>query len=639
MNDLIQKYEDNTIWNHLVVYDFANKNHRNFAPLFEHIKNKLQNIKFSDGILGFYELKKAHRFYQFFNNLYLIVPKESQQWISTQNNQLWNIINSDFIKSNLNKLKKNFKNQELNVFFKSIFGGYQRNYIKKEKIVEKINEIKYQFEKNSKKIKAYYYFPESKKHILENFSALTISKAKKAANKRGWNGYYFTLNSDNVYKLLTYISHRKVRQQIYNKFNKSMNNCYFQIENQKLLNKSLILKKKLANYYGYNDYSDLVTSKYIITLNQTQKLLDKAKKQINQLITYYYELMQDMFKEDGYLNEDMQPWDFSYYKRKLKNKYYINTKIEEYFQFDITFPKILKQMEKLFNVSIKYINTVQKNQIYEVKDKFNNRKSAYWIVAPYLRKNEKTAYEIDLVDYANLGNNYIPWVQFIYLNLNKNGKMSFINIKNTIHEIGHAFHSFFSQNETLKETFAWDLIELPSQFLENLAYRYNFMAKISSSNYFSKKIFKQEIKNYTFNDIFYLNEKIIDFKTAFELNKNIKPYSNKKIIKQITLKRHAVGNYYNPYFESENFFNSYEIDYFSNYVYFFSENIAKQLNLIYKEKDFRQIFNNFDLDKKTFKEFIQSNIKITEINLEKMLNYNIFDIEPPRLEEHELLLQ
>lgn len=624
MTDLVQKYDDNTIWNELVNYDFSNRNHRNFAPVFAHIKEKIQNIQLADGIFGFYEWKKSHRFYQFFNHLSLLVPRESKQWISTQNDQLWEVITSDSVQSLFKKLKKNLNSQELEVFFKNLFGGYQRNSTEKEKIVEKIDEMKTQFEKNSKKSKAYYYFPESKKYILENFSSLTLSKAQKAARKRGWNGYCFTLNYDNMYKLLTYISQREIREEIYHKFSDSMKTCQFQTENQKLLNKSLILKKNLANFYGYKDYSDLVASKYMVTLNQTQKLLDETERQVNEMMTYSNNLMQDMFIEDGFF-DDMKPWDFSYYQRKLKNKHVINTKIEDHFQFDITFPKILKQMEKLFNVSIKYINNVNDNQVYEVKDKLNDRKSSYWVVAPYLRKNEKTAYEMDFVEYANLGNNYIPWMQFIYLNLSKNGKMSFLNVKNTIHEIGHAFHSFFSQNEKSKETFGWDLIELPSQFLENLAYRYEFLSKVTSSSYFSKKIFKQEMKNYTFNDIFYLNEKIIDFKTSFELNKNVNPYSNKKIIKQMTLHRHSVGNYYNPYYETEHFSNSYESDYFANYVYFFSENIAKQLNLIYKEKDFRRIFKNFDLDKKSFKEFIQSNIKITEIDLEKMFNYNLFD--------------
>lgn len=624
MTDLIQKYENNKIWSELVCYDFSNKNHRNFAPVFSHIKEKIQNIQISDGISAFYEWKKAHRFYQFFSNISLIVPNESTQWLSTQSNQLWEVISDDNIKSTFKKLKKTLNNQELNIFFKNIFRSYERNSDKKDKIIEKIDEMKSQFEKNSKKSKTYYYFPESKKFILKGLSSLTLSKAQNAARKRGWNGYYFLLNYENVSKLLTYISERDIREKIYQKFNLSMNTCQFQNENQKLLNKSLILKKELANSYGYKDYSNLVASKYMVTLNQTQKLLEETERQVNDLMINSKNLMQDMFDTDGYL-DDMQPWDFAYYQRKIKNQYFVNTKIEEHFQFDITFPKILKQMEKLFNISIKHVNTVKGNEIYQIKDKTNDKKSSFWVISPYLKKNDKTAYELDIVDYANLGNNYIPWIQFIHLGLNKHGKMSFLNVKNTIHELGHAFHSFFSQNEKDKERFGWDLIELPSQFLENLAYRYEFMSKVSSSKYFSKKVFKQEVKNYTFNDIFYLHEKIIDFKTSFELNKNVNPYSNKKIIKQMTLHRHSVGNYYNPYYETEHFSNCYESDYFANYVYFFSENIAKQLNLIYKEKDFRKIFKSFDLEKKAFKEFIQSNIKITDIDLEKLFNYNIFD--------------
>lgn len=623
MNDLIQKYEDNSIWLELVNYDFSNKNHRNFAPLFEHVKNKVSTLSIALGIQSFYEWKKAHRLYSFLRHVYLIVPKESNQWITTQNESLWEIVGGDNSYNLFRKLKNQLKTPELTFFFKSIFGGYKKNSIEKDKIVEKINETRILFEKNITKSKTYYFIPKSKKYILKNFSSNTLFKARGAAMKNKLDGYYFTLNYTTVYKLLTFIPYREVREEIFKKFNESMHSCEFQSENQKLLNKGLILKKNLANYYGHKNYSTLLASKYMVTLNQTEKFLNESERQINEIMNKSTDLMLTMLKEDGF-NDTIQPWDFSYYQRLLRAKYFVDTKIEEHFLFDVTFPKILNQMEKLFNVSITYLNTVQQNMIYEIKDNLNIKKSSYWIIAPYARKNT-TAFEMDFVDHANLGKDNIPWIQFIYLNVAKNGKMPFLTVKNTIHEMGHAFHTFFSQNEKSKETFGWDLIELPSQFLENLAYRYEFLAKITSSPYLSKKLFKQEMKNYTFTDIFYLKEKIIDFKTSFELNRNVNPYSNKKIIQKLTDNRHSVGNYYNPFYEAEHFSNSYESDYFSNYVYFFSENIAKQLNLIYKEQDFRTIFVKFDLDKKSFKKFIQSKVNVCDVDLVQMFSYNLFD--------------
>lgn len=623
MVDFLQQYDENKIWKTLVTYDFSNKNHRNFTSLFHHVKQKLQLLTVADGILAFYEWKKAHRLYQFFNNIELFVPRESTQWIFTQNEQLWDVVAGDHVNQLFKKIKKVIKNPELQNFYKDMF-GYQRNFAQKEKIVEKIEETKTLFEENSKNSKAYYYFPESKKYLLDNFSSVTLSKAKKVAQKKGWNGYCFILNYNNVYKLLTFISDRNTREKIYHKFNASMKKCEFQLENQKLLNKGLILKKQLAQCYGYKNYSDLVTSKYMVTMYQTEKLLEETEKQMQLMMAKPNSIMLDLFKKDGF-NDNMKMWDFSYYQRKLRNMFIANTKIENHFQFDITFPKILKQMEKVFNVSIQCIDKVKGNEIYQVSDNLDKTKVAYWVIAPYSRKNEKNPYEIDFVRYAQLGKDFVPWIQFMYLQLNKNGKMNFLNIKNTIHELGHAFHSFFSNNENGKKNFGWDLVELPSQFLENLAYRYDFMAKITSSNYLSKKLFKREIQNYTFNDILYLYEKVIDFKTSFALNKNINPYSNKKIIKQMTLHRHLVGNYYNPFSETEHFSNSFETDYFANYVYFFSENIAKNLNLIYKEKDFRTVFKNFDLDKNKFKEFISSHMKVTDIDLVKQFDYSLFD--------------
>lgn len=623
MLDFLQQYENNTIWETLITYDFSNKNHRHFSSLFQYVKQKITSLKVSDGMNGFYQWKKAHRLHQFFNHLDLIVPKESKQRLLTQNEQLWEVIAGENTKQLFKKVKKFIHSQALDNFYKEMF-GYEHHCIKKESIVEKIEETKSLFEKNSKQSKAYYYFPESKKSILNNFSSLTLSKAKKVAEKKGWNGYCFILNYINTYKLLTYISDRTTRKKVYNKFVNSMNNCDFQLENQKLLNKGLILKKQLAQCYGYKNYSDLVTSKYLITMNQTEKLLNNTEQQMHFIMEKSNNIMLDLFKKDGF-NDNLQVWDFSYYQRKFRNMYIANTKFENHFHFKITFPKILKQMEKLFNVSINYIGTFNNNETYQVTDNVDKRKSAYWVVNVHSKKNIKTAFQSDFVRYANLGDQYVPWMQFIHLNVNKNGKMGFVNVKNIIHELGHAFHSFFSKNEKGKDNFGWDLVELPSQFLENLTYRYDFMSKISSSSYLSKKLYKREIQNYAFNDVLYLNEKIIDFKNSLLLNKNLNSYSNKKNFKKITLDCHLVGNYYNPFYETEHFSNSFESDYFANYVYFFSESIAKNLNLIYSENDFRQVFKNFSLDKNCFKNFIASHMNVTKIDLVKMFDYSLFD--------------
>lgn len=623
MTDLIQKYDNNTIWKDLVNYDFSNKNHRALAPLFSHIKEKLNRIQVTDGISAFYELKKSYCFYRFFLSLDLIVPNESKQWITTQNEKLWEFINNPKIKKVFYTIKKNIHNEEYNVFFKYIFDSYEHNTAEKAKIVDTIDTIKIQFEDNIKKNSSYYYFPRSKKHILNNFKKTTILKARREAKKKGWDGYYFRLNDDNVYNLLIYISDRETRKEVYNKFIHFMNTCRFQTENQKLLNKALILKRNLANAYGYNDYSHLVASQYTLSFQENQKIIELTKKQLSAYTSHYQSLMQKMLIADGF-SDGIKPWDLAYYEKKLNSQYIVHTNLENFFHFDKTFPKILKQMEKIFQVSIRYSNTVNGNQVYEVKDKIN-KKTAYWILSPYAKKKETSPYEAELVEDTQIGEHRIPLIQIIHLHLNKNGKMSFSNIKDTLHEIGHAFHSFFLHTEKLKETIGWDLLELPSQFLENLAYSYDFLSKITHSPYLSKKLFKKEIKNYTFSDILYLNEKIMDFKTFFELNNNINPYSNKKNIKQMTLNRHSVGNYYNPCWETEHFVNCFERDYFSNYVYFFSESIAKQLNLIYKEKDFRYIFQQFGLDKKSLKTFIESKINITDIDLNKLLNYELFN--------------
>ena len=110
MLELVQKYEDNNIWLELVSYDFANKNHRDFSPLFEHVKNKILSLTASLGVQAFYEWKKAHRLYSFFSHLDLIVPTQSKQWITTQNDKMWDVISGEYAHNFFRILKNQLKN-------------------------------------------------------------------------------------------------------------------------------------------------------------------------------------------------------------------------------------------------------------------------------------------------------------------------------------------------------------------------------------------------------------------------------------------------------------------------------------------------------------------------------------------------
>ena len=624
MSELIQNYENNKIWLTLVSYDFSNENHKNFSPLFAHIKNKLENLDINNPMGSFHEWKKAHRFYQFFSNISYIIPNENKKWLETQTNNIWESIASEDIKLFFKKVKATVNNTELNFFFNNIFGKQQKNLIVKEKIVEKLELAEKKFKANTKKSNVFHFVPKAQRYILGDLASSVLVKAQRKALIKGWNGYFFSLDLDTVWKLLAFIPYRQIREEVYKKFISSMQSCEFLQENQVLLNKGLILKKQLANLYGFENYTDLVISKYIITEKQTLALLNESETQIDIMLGQSNTEIEKMFHDDGFTGE-MQPWDVSFYQRLYRKKHYLNNDFQKHFLFNQTFPKMLKQIQKIFNVSIKFLNNVNGNYVYHVSDNID-KKEAFWMIQPFKRKKESTPYQVNLADYSHIGaNKSIPWIQFIYLNLNKNMQMSFLNVKDTMHEIGHAFHSFFSKNEKMKENFGWDLIELPSQFLENRAYSYDFLKKISSSDYFSKKTFDAEIKNYSFADIFYFKERIIDFKTSFEINKKVNPYSNKKLIKEMTINRHAVGNYYNPFHDTEQFSNRFESDYCSNYVYYFSENIAKNLNLLFTDKEFRGLFKHFDLDKKSFKQFISNKMDVTNINLKKFFNYHQFN--------------
>jgi len=163
-----------------------------------------------------------------------------------------------------------------------------------------------------------------------------------------------------------------------------------------------------------------------------------------------------------------------------------NKIIEEYFFFEDVFPKFIDYMSKLFSIdiTIENFNAVNNKNVFflKMKDKKTKRHGTI-IFSPFNNPKKQVCYQLDLLKSDTIeGNFVVPNIQYVELQIEKNkqgkSKMSFYDMYTLVHEFGHSFHSFFGNyNDHVHQNLkmSWDLIEMPSQFLEHLVYDYDFM--------------------------------------------------------------------------------------------------------------------------------------------------------------------
>jgi len=514
--------------------------------------------------------------------------------------------------------KKSILSSWLNCFFNS--NPCQKTRRKHFKISSKLELHTKVFENNNKECFAkktnVIHVSKVKEHLLECIDDDYLVVAAKLAKSFGKDGWSFVLEADFTKNLIMMSENRTFRQMVYNKYQKINKDGAFKFKNSQVLKSILGEKHKIAKLIGKDNYAELVLSKYI--LNDTKsayKYLSLVEKQIAGTMNKINKSIQELAVSDNI--ENPEAWDKMYYYKKITDKEYSVDNCsenisEDYFSFEYFLPKLLKQFETIFDVSIvkKSWSGVNNKKVfaYDIKDNQSERTSVF-IIDPFEREEEQCFYCFELSQADTINDGFVkPSIQYIRMHLKKESRTPLYLgvLVAIIHEFGHAFNSFFSQiNDHVHKPvkFSWDLIELPSQFLEHLAYDYSFMKNLSSHKNSHRKIpeklFVKMVEREQKFSVYNINQDIQINKSKLFMHENFKPYSTKNLHKENENCLAKKGIMYNVA-EDEYMTNTdYKNDYGpAGFVYLYSAQLAYQL-YTNREHDLRKIFTTiFNPEKK-----------------------------------------
>lgn len=249
-----------------------------------------------------------------------------------------------------------------------------------------------------------------------------------------------------------------------------------------------------------------------------------------------------MIEGEKILGRKVQYWDRTYvYEKLLKQRQVDYLKVKEYFQVDEVVSKTFKWVENMFDIKIKQkpCNAWDEQVLYyEIYEKDELVSSFY--VDLYKRDNKQAgAWCSPLVTRDFSQDNKIKAKGLLVSNLpyfGKNSKFDWDDLVTFYHELGHLLH--FCLSKVNVPTFSGfneienDVIEFPSQLIENFVYEYEIIKKISElpEEEFKKlkdnKVFlaSSGILSQSINSkmdlVFYMQEDMK--KTAIEIEKEIK---------------------------------------------------------------------------------------------------------------------
>ena len=312
--------------------------------------------------------------------------------------------------------------------------------------------------------------------------------AAETAAEKGLEGWAFTLDYPSYGPFLKYSTNRELRKQVWMAYNTRAIGGEF--DNTEIVKKIVDLRIKIANILGYETYADYALeermSKNKTTVdNFIMQLLEPsmefAKKDVADVLAYA--------KKNGFEENVLQPWDFSYWSERYQEAEYSLSaeELKPYFQLESCIDAVFGLATRLYGITFEERNDIpvyhQDVKVYEVKDADGSHLSLFY--ADFFPRASKRggAWMTDFRGQSvRDGVEYRPFVTIV-CNFTKPtadapALITHDELTTFLHEFGHALHGMLAKGRYPSLTgtsVSRDFVELPSQIMENWAYEPEYL--------------------------------------------------------------------------------------------------------------------------------------------------------------------
>ena len=308
-----------------------------------------------------------------------------------------------------------------------------------------------------------------------------IDSARASAERKGLEGWRFTLQAPDYVAVLTYLDRADIRRNVYEAF--SVRGATTEKDNRPLLSRILDLRREKAALLGFANFADLVLEDRMAhSGNRALAFLDdlktKTEARFHAENRELYEFRQSLEGADA---PALAPWDVGYYAEKQRASLYDfdEEALRPYFPMERVVAGLFELVHRLYGIRVEEEAGVPAwdpaVHYYNVRDEdgvFIGSFYADW----YPRENKRGGAWMDSLMTGGPGpDGFHPHLGLICGNLtppigDKPALLTHREVETIFHEFGHLLHHLLSKVEirSLAGTnVAWDFVELPSQIMEN----------------------------------------------------------------------------------------------------------------------------------------------------------------------------
>ncbi len=313
--------------------------------------------------------------------------------------------------------------------------------------------------------------------LPESFREAALEAAKENGREGQW---LLTLHAPSYAPVVKYSDVRELREKLWRAYNTRA----FQgpLDNQQILLEIVQLMQEKARLLGYPSYAQFALEKRMAERPERvseflTKLLEAAKPVAEREIAE----VQKMARSLGGPSQ-IQPWDFTYYSEKLKERRYSfdEESLRPYFPLDRVVTGVMEHARRLYGLVFKkgegYSVYHPDVDVYEVYKEATKEFVGLFYTDFFPRASKSQgAWMTNFLEQGRFrGGQVRPHVSivcnFTKPTASKPSLLTFDEVSTLFHEFGHALHSLLSEchYRSLSGTNVYlDFVELPSQIMEN----------------------------------------------------------------------------------------------------------------------------------------------------------------------------
>ncbi|MGZ3720404.1 MAG: M3 family metallopeptidase [Bdellovibrionota bacterium] len=319
---------------------------------------------------------------------------------------------------------------------------------------------------------------------LKDLPKGTVEDAKNTAKEKGKpEAWAFTLHAPSYGPFLQFCSRDDLRREIWMAMmTKGMKAPFDNRENTRLLAK---LRHDRASLLGYDSHAHFVLEERMAgSPAKVKAFLDELLSHSRPAAERDFEELKDA-KKRHVGNDDLKPWDVSFYIERLQREKFklSEEELRPYFSLENVIQGVFEHARRLYGITFRERKDIPVYhadvKAYEVRDEASGRFMAFFYADFFPRASKRGgAWMTNFLEQGTWDGRVCRPHVSIVCNFTKPSStqpslLTHGEVKTLFHEFGHALHSILSDCHYASisgTNVYWDFVELPSQVMENWAY-------------------------------------------------------------------------------------------------------------------------------------------------------------------------